>query len=212
MPLVAIAFSIQFEPAPYRTVRNPLTANVDPSDAILVQFAFPDELVTAIAFIIVDDDVAALPRIVSGPAEVGGSEAYSADAGSGLESVSTPDGESSAVPTACEPMFEAVSAVAPGAIIDAIVLVGLCSEAIDDTSPVDAVSATSDVAGSPFAPPHAEMTAVAIRHSPRFKCRERVRGLLMSIIPLKADAKLQVPADRADNLAVRFASRPTESA
>lgn len=211
MPLVAIDFWIHFEPAPYRTVRNPLTANVEPSDAILVQVVVPDELVVAIAFIIVDDDVAALPPIVSGPAEVGGSEEYSADAGSGLE-VTAPDGNSSAVPAACEPVFEAVSAVVPGAIIAAMVLVCPCSETMEAISPVDAVVAASDVAGSPFAPPHAEMTAVAIRHSPRFTCRERVRGLLMSIDPLKADAKLQVPADRADNLAVRVASRPTESA
>lgn len=211
-PLDAIDFSIHFDPAPYRTVRNPPTANVEPSDAILVQVVVPEELVMAVAFIIVDEDVVTLPPIDRGPAEVGGSEAYSVGAGVGLESVTTPDGDSSVVPTACEPVFEAASAVAPGAGIDANVRVCTCSDAMVDMPPADASSATSDVAGSPFAPPHAEITAVAIRHSPKFRGRERVRGLRMSIIPLKAEAKLQVPADLADNLAVRGASRPTESA
>ncbi len=212
LPIVAIDFSIHFEPVPYRTVCTPLTVNVEASDAILVQVAVPGELLTAVVFNIVDDDVAALAPIDSGPADVGASEAYSADAGAALESVTTPDGASSAVPTVCEPVFEAVSAVALGAISEASALVGTCSDAMVDIPAAAASTTTSDVAGSPLAPPHAEITAVAIRHSPRFNCRERVRAWLMSIIPLKADAKLQVPTDRADNLAVRVASRPTESA
>ena len=206
MPLVVIDFSIHFEPVPNRTVRTPLTAIGEPSEAILVQMVVAIELRTAVAFTIVDGDGATLPPVDRGPAEVGGSGAYAVGAGAGLEPVNTPDVNASAGPTLCEPEFEAVSAAAPGAIMEATVLVRPCADAIEAIPPADADSAISDVVGSPFAPPHAEITAVAIKHSPKFKFREPVRGLLMSIIPLKADAKLQVPANRADNLAVRVAS------